>query len=505
MIQLRTLSNLSDILPNHLVASTSLRESSFDNILIVRPPSFGKSHLADTLFADCHNNTSIRGGNFEVNAIRLVFDTTGMGAAHEENMQDYMKYTVSSAYRDHYYLLNSPNISKVDSELYRQYRLQERDDLELAIFHLSRLLYNYNKKKSVVIIDEYDMPAVAAWLHHRDHFVGVFTFFRKFYHDVLANAQYFQKTVLFGATESNYFEDGKIFKVNSVFKKEIEVPCFDLKVSEISGNIGDVIHRSGGYNLHGDEIINIGALLAISKSHIDYKDYRYQYPDEILSLLVFGTVSVLRNLYELILRKEQVSIKIPRIFCVENKADEQIWYLLLHLGYVWKVSDTENISVGICEGKTEEFKTVVIHWLSYITGDRLMELSDAIYNRNAVGIREIFETATMIALARNGSSELFFHAVAVGLACFSTKSYQEIQVKRVETNWYTIQIHRDGDFIAYLNMKYLSAEGDETNVKSHEVMSKLHSVQANNENSLGLVMQRANIWIFEPTAREKRS
>jgi len=63
-------------------------------------------------------------------------------------------------YENHGYLLDGGRLSETQAELFRKYcgRKATNDDLELALFQLSRMLRSYHHQKVIILLDEYDAP-----------------------------------------------------------------------------------------------------------------------------------------------------------------------------------------------------------------------------------------------------------------------------------------------------------------------------------------------------------
>lgn len=73
-------------------------------------------------------------------------------------------YEVSSLYREHEYLLDSPVLSTQDKSYFQQIRNRkaEKTDILRSIQFLSRLLVRHYDEKVILLMDEYDVPVAKA-------------------------------------------------------------------------------------------------------------------------------------------------------------------------------------------------------------------------------------------------------------------------------------------------------------------------------------------------------
>ena len=109
-----------------------------------------------------------------------------------------MRNAIADEFQRHQYILTSEKISGEDKKLFEKIadRKAEYDDYSGALVFLCKCLYLATDKKTVVLIDEYDVPLESAYF--RGFYEEMVDFIRSLFESVLKTNQYLQFAVITG-------------------------------------------------------------------------------------------------------------------------------------------------------------------------------------------------------------------------------------------------------------------------------------------------------------------
>ena len=155
-----------------------LLRKNFKVNLITRPRRFGKTLAMDMLaeFFDIRKDTA---GLFQgllvaeetelcqawQNQWPVVFLTLKEAEGKDfDTAREKLAASMADLYKDHRYLLESDRVNPADTEFFNkiQYGKAASVDIQLALFHLMRMLHDHFGKQVILLLDEYDVPLAKA-------------------------------------------------------------------------------------------------------------------------------------------------------------------------------------------------------------------------------------------------------------------------------------------------------------------------------------------------------
>lgn len=266
-----------------------------------------------------------------------------------ENLETSLKRLMSDIYLEHRYCLDNVNLHEVEIEYYNKVLRKELNLVELSdsLSKLSKFIYDYYKKKVIILVDEYDVPIQAGYVNN--YYNEVIAFTRNFLSAAFKDNIYLEKAMITGilrvAKESifsglNNLEVASILSYNFRDKfgfTENEVETF-LKDYEIIEDIKEVKNWYNGYIFCEETIYNPWSILNyVSKYKEGLKPYwvNTSSNDLVNILLAKGGEDVKKDLEYLIEDKEIVKYIDDNIVMSDiDKSSENLWSFLLFTGYL---------------------------------------------------------------------------------------------------------------------------------------------------------------------------
>lgn len=283
-----------------------INSPSSSTFLFTRPRRFGKSLMLSMCkyFFDIKSNSLSLFKNTALvkkdslyldylnkyNVIHLNLKSIN-GVSYEEFV-DTIKFKVSELYAD---LLNDNTVKYVKSIIDRKCTIIE---LKQALYYLSKALYQKNKAKSVVLIDEYDTPLENAYV--KNYFSEARDFMKDFMGNVLKSNPYLYKAVVTGVTQvahSSIFSGLNNMMINNIVSNKVEHFGFSEKETNellnyynFKGNFDEVKKWYGGYYFQNQEVFNPWSIINFISNIFVFKAYwantgSYKLLKETVSLL----------------------------------------------------------------------------------------------------------------------------------------------------------------------------------------------------------------------------
>lgn len=251
---------------------------------------------------------------------------------------------IGELYKKYSFILNSLN--ELDKPTYIKYATQNIniEELQRSLISPCYFLYTYYKKEIILLIDEYDTPIISAYEY--DYYDEIKTFFTVLFGSSLKGNPYLKKAVLTGITrisKENIFSGLNNINVNSILEKsfsqyfgltEKEVEN-SLKEYELEEKSKEVQNWYNGYNFGGIRVYNPYSITNFIKNKELIPYWVNSSSNSLINnLLINSNDYIFEDLSNLFLGKSiEKNIDIYANFN-ELKNVEQIWYLLLHSGYL---------------------------------------------------------------------------------------------------------------------------------------------------------------------------
>ena len=189
-------------------------ESNGETILLPRPRRFGKTlnmSMIKYFFSNEENKDANRSlfTNLEIekheDIIRLqgIYPVIYISLKDEkhssfENLMHSLKNLFGALYRKHEYCLDNDKIDISDKNYYTSILEKSTNNIDLSqtVKLLSKFLSNYHNQKVIILIDEYDVPIQAAYMH--GYYDETMEFMRNLLSRAFKDNIYLQKAMITG-------------------------------------------------------------------------------------------------------------------------------------------------------------------------------------------------------------------------------------------------------------------------------------------------------------------
>ena len=264
-----------------------------------------------------------------------------------EECYEKVKDIVSDIYYEFDFIENELDTTK--KEYFTKVKLK-KDDINLSdsLKKLSEYLYIYYRKKTVILIDEYDNPIRSAYFN--GYYEEGISFFRDFYSGALKDNRYLEKGVLTGilrVAKEGIFSGLNNLMVNTVISNNFS-EYFGLLEDEVvelldyyklNYELEEVQKWYNGYKFGEIQVYNPWSIMSyinervIQPNWINVSDNK-EIIDIIENSVTTGNFEIIEKLEQLLLGEsieEQVYIASNMLDLSNNR---EIWQLMLHSGYL---------------------------------------------------------------------------------------------------------------------------------------------------------------------------
>lgn len=263
----------------------------------------------------------------------------------EENWEDCyfeIKNIISRTYNEFEFLretLNQSELAEFDSIWLKK----EKADWKGSLKNLTRYLYKYyDRKKVVVLIDEYDTPIIQSY--QEKYYKKLISFFKRFYGDVMKDNEYLQFGIMTGIlriAKEGIFSGLNNLKVNTIFSEkyseyygltEDEV-LEAVKYYDMEYEMQDIRKWYDGYQFGKSEVYNPWSIINFLNER-ELKAYWIGVSGNsmINDLLSKGDRHIVENLEKLF--NEEIIYKAVRDYTEYKFDSSDIWELFLYSGYL---------------------------------------------------------------------------------------------------------------------------------------------------------------------------
>lgn len=263
----------------------------------------------------------------------------------EENWEDCyfeIKNIISRTYNDFEFLrgtLNQSELAEFDSIWLKK----EKADWKGSLKNLTRYLYKYyDRKKVVVLIDEYDTPIIQSY--QEKYYKKLISFFKRFYGDVMKDNEYLQFGIMTGIlriAKEGIFSGLNNLKVNTIFSEKYseyyglteEEVLKAVKYYDMEYEMQDIRKWYDGYQFGKSEVYNPWSIINFLNER-ELKAYWIGVSGNsmINDLLSKGDRHIVENLEKLF--NEEIIYKAVRDYTEYKFDSSDIWELFLYSGYL---------------------------------------------------------------------------------------------------------------------------------------------------------------------------
>ena len=263
----------------------------------------------------------------------------------EENWEDCyfeIKNIISRTYNEFEFLretLNQSELVEFDSIWLKK----EKADWKGSLKNLTRYLYKYyDRKKVVVLIDEYDTPIIQSY--QEKYYKKLISFFKRFYGDVMKDNEYLQFGIMTGIlriAKEGIFSGLNNLKVNTIFSEKYseyyglteEEVLEAVKYYDMEYEMQDIRKWYDGYQFGKSEVYNPWSIINFLNER-ELKAYWIGVSGNsmINDLLSKGDRHIVENLEKLF--NEEIIYKVVRDYTEYKFDSSDIWELFLYSGYL---------------------------------------------------------------------------------------------------------------------------------------------------------------------------
>ena len=263
----------------------------------------------------------------------------------EENWEDCyfeIKNIISRTYNEFEFLrgtLNQSELAEFDSIWLKK----EKADWKGSLKNLTRYLYKYyDRKKVVVLIDEYDTPIIQSY--QEKYYKKLISFFKRFYGDVMKDNEYLQFGIMTGIlriANEGIFSGLNNLKVNTIFSEKYseyyglteEEVLEAVKYYDMEYEMQGIRKWYDGYQFGKSEVYNPWSIINFLNER-ELKAYWIGVSGNsmINDLLSKGDRHIVENLEKLF--NEEIIYKAVRDYTEYKFDSSDIWELFLYSGYL---------------------------------------------------------------------------------------------------------------------------------------------------------------------------
>ena len=263
----------------------------------------------------------------------------------EENWEDCyfeIKNIISRTYNEFEFLrgtLNQSELAEFDSIWLKK----EKADWKGSLKNLTRYLYKYyDRKKVVVLIDEYDTPIIQSY--QEKYYKKLISFFKRFYGDVMKDNEHLQFGIMTGIlriAKEGIFSGLNNLKVNTIFSEKYseyyglteEEVLEAVKYYDMEYEMQDIRKWYDGYQFGKSEVYNPWSIINFLNER-ELKAYWIGVSGNsmINDLLSKGDRHIVENLEKLF--NEEIIYKAVRDYTEYKFDSSDMWELFLYSGYL---------------------------------------------------------------------------------------------------------------------------------------------------------------------------
>ena len=249
---------------------------------------------------------------------------------------------ISRTYNEFEFLrgtLNQSELAEFDSIWLKK----EKADWKGSLKNLTRYLYKYyDRKKVVVLIDEYDTPIIQSY--QEKYYKKLISFFKRFYGDVMKDNEYLQFGIMTGIlriAKEGIFSGLNNLKVNTIFSEKYseyyglteEEVLEAVKYYDMEYEMQDIRKWYDGYQFGKSEVYNPWSIINFLNER-ELKAYWIGVSGNsmINDLLSKGDRHIVENLEKLF--NEEIIYKAVRDYTEYKFDSSDIWELFLYSGYL---------------------------------------------------------------------------------------------------------------------------------------------------------------------------
>ena len=355
------------------------------------------------------------------------------GKTWEEMLEEIKNY-IKGLYNDFEYIreiLNESELKTFDAIWLKK----EGADYSNSIKDLTKFLYKYYKQEVILLIDEYDVPLIEAYLNN--YYSDAISFFKIFLGGALKTNQYLKMGIMTGiirVIKAGIFSDWNNLSVYTILdndynedfgltEKEVEQALKDYNIFE---ELNDVKFWYDGYKIGNKEVYNPWSIINFLKNK-ELKGFWIKTSGNqlIKKVLEDATPDVNEGLLKLF-NGEDVEEVVTGTSDLSNLLNyRDVWELLVFSGYltIKEKIDRRNYILKIPNQEIKEFfKDEFIDL--YFGESKLKKILTALKENNIEDFERIFQNILLNSVSTwDTSKEAFYHGLSFGMLSYLDGEY----------------------------------------------------------------------------------
>ena len=355
------------------------------------------------------------------------------GKTWEEMLEEIKNY-IKGLYNDFEYvreILNESELKTFDTIWLKK----EGADYSNSIKDLTKFLYKYYKQEVILLIDEYDVPLIEAYLNN--YYSDAISFFKIFLGGALKTNQYLKMGIMTGiirVIKAGIFSDLNNLSVYTILdndynedfgltEKEVEQALKDYNIFE---ELNDVKFWYDGYKIGNKEVYNPWSIINFLKNK-ELKGFWIKTSGNqlIKKVLEDATPDVNEGLLKLF-NGEDVEEVVTGTSDLSNLLNyRDVWELLVFSGYltIKEKIDRRNYILKIPNQEIKEFfKDEFIDL--YFGESKLKKILTALKENNIEDFERIFQNILLNSVSTwDTSKEAFYHGLSFGMLSYLDGEY----------------------------------------------------------------------------------
>ncbi len=344
----------------------------------------------------------------------------------------------------HYYLKNSEKLTQEDRISFQSILTGTDENIENSLKTLSRFLYKHYDRKTIIIIDEYDVPLDKAF--QNGYYKEMVALIKGIFGQALKTNDFLQFAILTGClriSKESIFTGLNNFEVLSILNVQYD-ECFGFTDAEVrkilkdyglSAHYADMKEWYDGYRFGNTDIYCPWDVIRYSKSLCMYEEAK---PEDfwsnssgnaIVRRFIDKADASTKNEIERLIAGEYIEKEISQELTYEELDDkiENLWSVLFTTGYLTQQGRTDDDRYRLAIPNKEIrnlFIKKVREWFrdaSKNDGKALGEFCNAFIQKNSQKIEQLFgdylwNTISIrdTAVAKE-KKENFYHGILLGL------------------------------------------------------------------------------------------
>lgn len=373
----------------------------------------------------------------------LVIDLTLKSAKQPtfESAYDKIKRAIANEFHRHQYILSNEKINEEDKKLFQKIadRKAEYDDYSGALEFLSKCLYEATDKKTVILIDEYDVPLENAYF--RGFYEEMVDFIRSLFESALKTNHYLQFAVITGclriSKESIFTGLNHLNMISVLDKKYSEHFGFTeqeviqmMSYYEVESRFSTMKEWYDGYLFGDTEVYNPWSVIKfLYDLYSDVNAFPHPYwintsSNDIIKNLIARADRETKGQIETLLGGGTLEIQVHEEVTYGDmySSGENLWNFLYFTGYLTKESEYFEESSIFLRARIPniEVKTIyqntIMNWLkAAIKKEDFHDLYLAMEEGDAQRMTDILNSQLFRTISFYDSAENFYHGFLTGI------------------------------------------------------------------------------------------